>query len=328
MPDDILDAAQKAINDAAKGTVTTPVVNEAPVATTTTSLPPEPAPQPIIPTPAASTETEITPPAPPALETKSEPSLETKTAMVNELLGSATVAPSNSSQDHVIAAPTHTQANFTHKEKPKTGMILAAIATLLLTLPVAVYYVSLQNQQIADVRSSAYVGQSCSINTNDPNGGCPAGEGCSCPGGTNCHCAQNGGQNNCYHTICPVNYHCVGSGESAYCAGNVNPTQPPGDNNTPIPTATTTVAPICQNLKIYKGGVQVATSALSAGDDVVLAVKGNLTPTKAHFRINGGAWQESAVKNASNEFTLSYTIPAGIPAFVIEAEVFTNAAWY
>lgn len=86
--------------------------------------------------------------------------------------------------------------------------------------------------------------------------------------------------------------------------------------------------PICQNIKIYKGGTQVTPSTLKAGDAVVFAVNGNLSPAKAHFRVNGGTWSETTTKNGSNEFTLNYTVPDGITQFVIEGEVFMDGAWY
>lgn len=96
-----------------------------------------------------------------------------------------------------------------------------------------------------------------------------------------------------------------------------------------IPTPTPTgIAPICLNIKVYKGGVQVSPATLLPGDAVVFAVKGNLTPTKARFRINGGAFTETTTKNASDEFTLNFTVPDGVPSFVIEAEVFTNGAFH
>jgi hypothetical protein len=86
---------------------------------------------------------------------------------------------------------------------------------------------------------------------------------------------------------------------------------------------------VCQNIKIYKGNAQVTNpSTLRAGDVVTLAVKGNLSPTKAHFRVNGGSWTETTTKNGANEHTLSYTIPEGVEDFVIEGEVFTNGAWH
>ena len=107
-----------------------------------------------------------------------------------------------------------------------------------------------------------------------------------------------------------------------------NPTATP---TRPASTATPTTGttPVCQNIKIYKERVVLVTdlSSLRAGDDVVLAVKGNLNPTKAHFRVNGGTWTETTFKNGSGEFTLTYTIPTGVTEFVIEGEVFTNGAW-
>ena len=80
---------------------------------------------------------------------------------------------------------------------------------------------------------------------------------------------------------------------------------------------------------MYKGTTLVTDfKTLKAGDEVTLAVKGNLTPTKAHFRVNGGTWNETTTKNASSEFTWNYTIPTGVTEFVIEGEVYTNGAWH
>jgi hypothetical protein len=78
-------------------------------------------------------------------------------------------------------------------------------------------------------------------------------------------------------------------------------------------------------------------TTLRPGDEVVLAVKGNLAPTKAHFRVNGqqipgdtdseAGWTVTTTKNASDEWTLPYTIPEGVTDFQFEGEVFTNGAY-
>lgn len=62
-------------------------------------------------------------------------------------------------------------------------------------------------------------------NPNTQNGGCGSGNGCSCTDKSaiklgdysSCTCGPTGGQEACYHTICPVGYYCSGSGISAYC---------------------------------------------------------------------------------------------------------------
>ncbi len=102
-----------------------------------------------------------------------------------------------------------------------------------------------------------------------------------------------------------------------------------GGDTTNNPTATP-VAPQCKNLRITRAGTAVTPSSLLPGDDVVLHVSGDGSPTKAHFRINGTAWQDATVATQSDppDFTLAYTVPAtGVTDFVIEAEVFTDGAW-
>ena len=337
MPDDILDAAQKAINDAATGAKPANAAAPAP------SIPVEPPPTPATaePTPAVQQapkqdETPASPLPPPPPQ---DPSLDaTKQAMMNELLGSSTVAPVVQPSQST-PPPQHSNGNFAQKKKPRPGIILAVIALLLLTVPIAVYFVS-QSGPIAELRGKAAwdtVYQGCTLNS------CPSGYTCHCQNGNACtytwceagieeSCRAQGreyctnGYNGNAKTCCYPGYHC-GTAQNPGCfrdGGDDN-----GDDDTVQPTATPpTVVPVCQNIKIYKGTAQVTPSTLLPGDVVTLAVKGNLTPTKARFRINGGAWQETTTKNASNEFTLSYTIPDGVPDFVIEGEVFTNGAWH
>lgn len=333
MPDDILDAAQKAINEAATGANATSQPTDAPAP----PLPIEPPPMPAVaeqssPTPIEPPKEEAPTPSPPV----ADPSLDaTKQAMMNELLGSSTVAPAT---EH-SAAPKHGNGNFAPKKKPRSGIILAVIALLLLTVPVAVYFVSQKNSSIAELRGRASwdtVYQGCTINS------CPQGYTCHCQNGNACtytwceagieeSCRAQGreyctnGYNGNAKTCCLPGYHC-GTAQNPGCfqgGGDDN-----GDDDTVQPTATPPTTPVCQNIKIYKGGAQVAPSTLLPGDVVTLAVKGNLSPAKARFRVNGGAWQETTTKNASNEFTLSFTVPDGVPDFVIEGEVNTNGAWY
>jgi len=340
MADDILDAAQKAINDAAVGAKATPM----PTDTTPTppSIPVEPAPIPAVSEPSQPPQTEQ--PIPPKQEEVpilpvppvADPSLEaTKQAMMNELLGSSTVAAVTPSSSQ---PPQHPNGNFAQKKKPRTGVILAVIALLLLTVPIAVYFVS-QSGPIAELRGKAAwdtVYQGCTLNS------CPSGYTCHCQNGNACtytwcerdieqQCRDQGreycvnGYNGNAKTCCYPGYSCGPGGVGCYQDGGDDNGD---DDDTVEPTPTASIVPVCQNIKIYKGATQVTPSTLLPGDVVTLAVKGNLSPTKARFRINGGAWQETTTKNASNEFTLSYTIPDGVPDFVIEGEVFTNGAWY
>ncbi len=331
MPDDDIIAAQKAIDEAVK--------NVDP-ALSPTAIPPEPEPVP-------EKQPDLMPPSP----LPATPINETGEKLVSELLEEPAPIPT--------VTPPHVQSQHPlppsggMKKKSGKGAILAIIATLLLTLPIAVYFLSQQNQQIAELRSRA-TGNTYQYecNINDPNACNGNPSACHCQGGDACTgticepnietSCRNQGRSWCDNmygqgkTCCVAGYVCNPNGDGCVPGGG-NPTATPrpgdddddndDDNTNPTATPTTGTAPVCQNIKIYKGGVQVTPSTLRAGDDVVLAVKGNLAPTKAHFRVNGGAWTQTTTKNAANEFTLSYTIPAGVIDFVIEGEVFTNGAW-
>lgn len=135
-------------------------------------------------------------------------------------------------------------------------------------------------------------------------------------------CRANGGTGEWLGTIGYVSYT---NGQNCGGGGGGGGDDTFGDDDTGDDD--TTINPVCQNIKIYKDGVQATPSDLVPGDEVVFAVKGNLTPTKARFRVNGNAWAETTTQNASNEWTLEYTVPEGVTEFVIEGEVFTNAAW-
>ncbi|GEM_PF-669941 len=365
VPDDILDAAQKAINDAAKtadtGAVPAAPLNETPPPQNT-PLPPEPV-EPVIPLPTETSSVPITPEPVPPSPVSTDMS---KEEIMNELLGATSIAAPAS----VIVPPEKTEKPHGGGLPPKKSSkaaIVAVIAALLLTLPVAVYFISQQSGSIADIRNRATdnAPYPCDPNSsNAVNGYCDPGQGeacdsdSDCGGDQICHC--QGGQQ-CEYSVCVSESYfitaCEGDGRDpshnsgnpgswtccaeGYVAGpnqqGCYPSNSGGgddddsgddDDTPPNPTPTTGTSPVCQNIKIYKNGTQVTDlSTLNAGDEVVLAVKGNLAPTKAHFRVNGGAWTETTTKNASNEFTLSYTIPTGVPDFVIEGEVFTNGAW-
>ena len=295
MPDDILDAAQKT------GHQTT--IPDAP-------LPPQ-------------SDTHI-----PSQDGHNTPS---SSAVVESILETTNPEP-------IVRAP-HSSHSSLPKKGPPKGLLLGLIALLLIVLPVGVFFISQQNQQLADVRSRAsgntyptdctnYADPVCRpwdyfCFDNDPHTICGSGRECSAYNPQNCP--------NCQGGRCCTNgyYPCTGG----CCKIGNTTTPPPGDddntNPTRTPTPTTGNTPTCQNIKIYKGNAQVTNpSTLRAGDVVTLAVKGNLSPTKAHFRVNGGSWTETTTKNAANEHTLSYTIPEGVTDFVIEGEVFTNGAWH
>ena len=312
----------------------------------TPNLPPEPEPMPVTP---AKTETPVVPPPPlPSLDPTPiptpAPAVPNAESVVESLL-------ETKNPESVVVPPVSTQHHNAGPKKSSKGPLIALIALLLLVLPVSVYFISQQNQQLADTRSRAWgTGYSnCSGATDDnPRGTCPVGQVCDCMDGEMCtekQCmpeddkkasCERQGRSYCENmhggamTCCYPGYVCWDGGAGCIWAGDDNPDDDTGDDDTTAtPTPTTGVNPVCQNIKLYKNGTQVIDlTTLRAGDDVVLAVKGNLAPTKAHFRVNGGAWNETTTKNASDEFTWSYTIADGVTDFVIEGEVFTNGAWH
>jgi len=383
VPDDILDAAQKAINDAAKSADGSAVgqdkqeaspapstVPTQPSGATSPVTPPEPPePEPIAPippvpvTPTEETPAKSTEPTPPPAKDASTD--KAKEEVMNTILGGSDVvaAAPAVSEPHAPEAPSAppkgTKPVIPNKKKGK-GVILGIIVTLLLTLPVAVYYISQQNQQLADLRGRAWLTgyQGCSANGGGDNGqgSCPAGYVCHCQDGNACtetKCeplsetegpCRNQGRAWCDNafgngwTCCYRGYECGPNNEGCIPRGDDNGDDD-DDTTNPTATPTTGIAPVCQNIKIYKGGQQVTNlSSLRAGDDVTLAVKGNLAPSKAHFRVNGvqltpndgdseNGWTVTTTKNNANEWTKAYTIPSGVTDFVIEGEVFTNGAY-
>lgn len=367
MPDDILDAAQKAINDAA-GTGTPAVGTEPPTTQPAPppppiEPPPEPAPLPV------STPEPITVPEP-VKEQVSEP-IATPTpppAPVAQAAAPVTDVLSAVNPDTTIVPPVK-PAKSSYEVKPKkkvSGVLIAVIITILLALPVGVYFISQQNQSIADIRNRAWGTnyRQCELGTNgNDRGSCPAGQVCHCQDGDLCtetacepedgtkaSCKRQG-RSWCVNdhgyamTCCYPGYNCcadMGIDDNGCCEVDRPPktprppTEPPNNTSTPTPTTPTT-NPVCQDVKLYKNGSQVtALTTLKAGDEVVLAVKGNLAPTKAHFRVNGkklsdpttAGWDETTTKNSGGEFTIDYTIPSGVTDFVIEGEVFTDGAWH
>ena len=69
-------------------------------------------------------------------------------------------------------------------------------------------------------------------------------------------------------------------------------------------------------------------AALQPGDDVTIAVAGG-NATKAHIRVNGGAFTETAIQNSAGEYTLDYTIPVGTTNFTVESEIFgSDGQWH
>lgn len=367
MPDDILDAAQKAINDAAKsaeGPAVAPPVAQ-PSDTPPFPTPPEPPPpEPLVPNPApAANEPPAEPAQPPANNAAPH---QTQEEVMSALLGGNDIiaAPPAASEPHnptVPAVPHKGTPPLTPQKKNGKGIILGMIAILLLTLPIAVYYISQQNQQLADLRGRAWLTgyQECSANggNDDGQGTCSPGYVCHCQDGTACtetRCepksqtripCQNQGRAWCDNafgngwTCCVEGYVCGPNNKGCIPGTPPGGNKPPPKTPTSTPTPTTAITPVCQNIKIYKNGQQVTNlSSLRAGDTVTLAIKGNLAPTKAHFRVNGqqlaqndgdneSGWTVTTTKNSANEWTKDYTIPEGVTDFVIEGEVFTNGAY-
>ncbi len=328
----------------------------------------------------------------------------------------------NVPEEPAAAAPPPPQGPKPKKSKSIRGVVLAVLALLLFTIPVAVYYVSEQNRRVAELRSSAVydctedgdiptASKPCCSGLNLVNGRCRVGGGIvptptptprptctqqgntcvpsrtectdgggavvsgacssgiccsglpkatptpppskgpdcggasagqSCTTGADCHCQGGdactskkcepdirtscGNQNRawCKNFNDPSGYTCCVKGY--VCGPNNNGCVPGGGGGGGGET------PACNGVKIYKDGVLVPDpSSLQINDSIVIAVSGGLA-TKAHIRINGGAWTETSAKNASNEYTLDFTItPASLVdnKISIEAEIYgTDGKWH
>lgn len=249
MPEDILEAAQKVINDAA-GITKEPGKPAAPtdavaVPVDATLPPAEPAPEPLS-TPAPAMEVKSaadnqmpqTQPTPesPAVSKPPEPVMPTPEAPPkptedqNKTAVDSVIVPSSTADMPMADASQLVESILTPKNPdavvppagappkhnaaplPKRsgpGIIIAMIALLLLALPVGVYFVSQQNKQLADIRSKA---------TGNIYGyGCRRDNPFSCGGNpSQCHC-QDG--NACTVMACDpeIEGQCHDQGRS-YCA--------------------------------------------------------------------------------------------------------------
>ena len=100
-----------------------------------------------------------------------------------------------------------------------------------------------------------------------------------------------------------------------------------GNTDTPTPTPGSE----CTAIQVFKNDTQLdaaGMAALQPGDAVVITVAG-ANASKAHIRINGGAWIESTTLNSSGAYTFNYTIPSDITNFTIESEIFgSDGNWH
>ncbi|MBI5449234.1 hypothetical protein HY948_02845 [Candidatus Gottesmanbacteria bacterium] len=201
MPDDILDAAQKQINDAA---------NQLPVVQAIDSLPPAD-PVPALPVTLSSTTPSqdpmspipvnpVAPPITPAEPTPSESALvdtiihesETPTVTSSDLV-SATDVPLSATPPEPPTMPVVPPAP--KKKSGGKGFITAILFLLLLTVPIAVYYISMP-KQLADIRNRAAL---------------------DCGGYPPITCSN--GSQACLISQCPVSGGGCGAGSASCCEG-------------------------------------------------------------------------------------------------------------
>lgn len=146
-----------------------------------------------------------------------------------------------------------------------------------------------------------------------------------------------GDEKGCFCGVVQVD---TGSGHESYtstCGCDKEEKEERVSVSEPTPTPITT-SPICTNIKVYKGTVQVTPSTLLPADAVTIAVVGTGDPTQARFRVNGEQipgdtdadpnWTISTTKNTSGEYFVSYTIPTGVTSFLFEGETFAQGAWH
>jgi len=355
MPEDILQSAQKATDEAAQTTPadlassqdSKPIPQDNPPpqtdTTPTPALPQEPAPDPVLPKPPIEQQ-----------KTHAETDTATQNQAADQLISAilepkipANVTPA---ADTKAKPPQYAPP---HKSKGISKILMAVIALLLLSLPVGVYFVSQQNQQLADIRSRAWGEQYSGTDLKDL---CQAGNqqacdrlnqlitACRSSNESACTTLCGGSRPSGFHCVPPgtgcsgvqgmeyacTDWHwtnCIGGGTDGVGCGTGGDDDNGDDDDGPgLPTATPVIHS-CTYLKIYKNGVQVTPSTLLPGDTVILAVKGNGNPERARFRVNGSAWTESTSSNNAGEFIRTYTVPTGVTDFVIDAEVFVDNAW-
>lgn len=173
MPDDILDAAQKQINDAA-------------TQLGSSSTPPDPAKTPLSP-PQLKEEALLKEPVTPATTAPT-----TDTDEVNSIMES--VLGSDKNVDKKPSQPDLTPTVLPPPPPPKrskVGVILAVLLFLLFTIPLGVYFIS-QQQQLADLRSRAQIGPYPTTTTTPGPSGTPTGNCNDCGGFNQGQCGVGG----------------------------------------------------------------------------------------------------------------------------------------
>jgi hypothetical protein len=295
---------------------------------------------------------------------------EAKAPQINPLTGSDSLIVPPKPDHHEVKTdsppppPPPNEIKSEKKRPGKKGILIAGLLMILLTLPIAVFFIS-QRSASTDIRSRAVddgtyptitptatpipSGGSCQDGTGtaDPDNWliceCGSQMGCSSyndtttgGGGWGWVCNQNcrkvprgtNPQGDCTQidTIRPggQDYCAV---VSVNCPESCRGSTPPGDNT---PTLTPTTIPIgaqCSRIALYQNE-QLLTdySSLQPGNIINICATGG-NEEKARLRINGGAWTEVSTKTGSGEYCMDFTIPSDTVQFTIEAEVFGNGAW-
>jgi hypothetical protein len=241
------------------------------------------------------------------------------------------------------------------KKKSIKGAILAMVLLLLITLPLAVFYVSQQKSQ-NDIRSRADEvypncpsGKSyqCCIHDSTACGGNP--EQCHCQGGDACTgtvcesstelSCKNGGRSWCTNwqgsgmTCCVEGYKCC-SGKPGCCNAEATPIPTlPETHNTPIPTQaitstpiptqvitntpTPTSAPQCPSIQVYIGDQLITDySTIMPGDTIIIVVGS----AASQIRVNGGTFVDLTDKNTDGFWVYDVVIPPSSTSVTIEVQ--------
>jgi hypothetical protein len=241
------------------------------------------------------------PPIPPVDAPSSIPSSGSPMGDPSVLPGEGIIVPS---RNPIPADAPPPSSNRKSKLSGKPNAMVALVVLFLLVSTGLIFVFVTQQQSLNDLRNRAYndgvyPGNGCYDGT--PNGTCGANEACSCFGGS-CTCGPTGGQNSCYHTICPANYHCQGSETNAYCVPDDNdgctgnncdedtptPTQPVTNTptHTPTPTLTITLTPTPSSTP---SGTVTPTVTLTATPTGTPGNTSTPTPTKIVYAACNGA---------------------------------------